>query len=185
MDLKGRGGHPKDIFFLTADAFGLLPPLARLTPEQARDFFLLGYTAKVAGTERGVKEPKATYSPCFGAPFLVHPPAVYADMLVERLQRYGATVWLLNTGWTGGPFGIGRRMPLPYTRAMVHAVQKDLLSDVPFEQEPHFGLWIPKHVPEVPDEVLRPWLTWQDKRAYEARARALRQEFEAQLAKVR
>ncbi len=185
VDLKGRGGHPKDIFFLTADAFGLLPPLARLTPEQARDFFLLGYTAKVAGTERGVKEPKATYSPCFGAPFLVHPPAVYADMLVERLQRYGATVWLLNTGWTGGPFGIGRRMPLPYTRAMVHAVQKDLLSDVPFEQEPHFGLWIPKHVPEVPDEVLRPWLTWQDKRAYEARARALRQEFEAQLAKVR
>ncbi len=177
---EGRGGHPREIFFLTADAFGVLPPLARLTPEQVRAFFLLGYTAKVAGTERGVREPKATFSPCFGAPFLVHPPEVYADMLVQRLERHGTTVWLLNTGWTGGPYGVGRRMPLPYTRAMVHAVQQGLLDDVPMEQEPYFGLWIPQRVPEVPDEVLRPWMTWPDREAYERQARALRAQFEAQ-----
>ncbi len=183
VEPSGRGGHPRHIFFLTADAFGVLPPLARLTPEQIRDYFLLGYTAKVAGTERGVKEPKATFSPCFGAPFLVHPPSVYADMLVERVTRYKATVWLLNTGWTGGPFGVGHRMPLPYTRAMVHAVQQGLLDDAEFEQEPYFGLWIPKHVPEVPDQVLRPWETWADHQAYEERARSLRATFEAQLKK--
>ena len=183
VEPSGRGGHPRHVFFLTADAFGVLPPLARLTPEQIKHYFLLGYTAKVAGTERGVKEPKATFSPCFGAPFLVHPPEMYADMLVERVQAHGASVWLLNTGWTGGPFGVGRRMPLPYTRAMVHAVQQGLLDDAAFEQEPYFGLWIPREVPGVPSEVLRPWLTWQDKAAYQAKARELRSKFEEQLGK--
>ena len=185
VDLSGRAGHPRAVFFLTADAFGVLPPLARLTDEQIRDYFLLGYTAKLAGTERGVKDPQATFSPCFGAPFLVHPPARYADMLVTFVNRYHASVWLLNTGWTGGPYGVGQRMPLPYTRAMVHAVQQGLLDDVPVEQEPYFGLWIPQQVPGVPAEVLRPWQTWADQDAYARQAHDLKARFDAALAKVR
>ncbi len=185
VDLSGRAGHPRAVFFLTADAFGVLPPLARLTDEQIRDYFLLGYTAKLAGTERGVKDPQATFSPCFGAPFLVHPPARYADMLVTFVNRYHASVWLLNTGWTGGPYGVGQRMPLPYTRAMVHAVQQGLLDDVPVEQEPYFGLWIPQQVPGVPAEVLRPWQTWADQDAYAWQAHDLKARFDAALAKVR
>ena len=185
VDLSGRAGHPRAVFFLTADAFGVLPPLARLTDEQIRDYFLLGYTAKLAGTERGVKDPQATFSPCFGAPFLVHPPARYADMLVTFVNRYHASVWLLNTGWTGGPYGVGQRMPLPYTRAMVHAVQQGLLDDVPVEQEPYFGLWIPQQVPGVPAEVLRPWQTWADQDAYARQAHDLKARFDAALTKVR
>ncbi len=182
---SGRAGHPRTIFFLTADAFGVLPPLAKLTPEQIRDYFLLGYTAKLAGTERGVKDPQATFSPCFGAPFLVHEPKRYAAMLVDFVERYQASVWLLNTGWTGGPYGVGRRMPLPYTRAMVHAVQQGALAQIPLEQEPYFGLWIPQQVPEVPAEVLRPWQTWPDQAAYETQARNLKARFDETLAKVR
>ncbi|NPA26843.1 MAG: phosphoenolpyruvate carboxykinase (ATP) [Chloroflexi bacterium] len=184
-DLEGRGGHPKVVFFLSADAFGVLPPLAKLTPEQIRDYFLLGYTAKLAGTERGVKDPKATFSAAFGAPFLVHPPQRYADMLVDLVQRNGTEVWLLNTGWTGGPYGVGHRFPLPYTRAMVHAVQRGLLREVPMEREPYFGLYIPTHVPGVPDEVLKPWQTWQDQKAYEEKAAYLKKLFEEALAKIK
>ncbi len=185
VEPTGRAGHPRTVFFLAADAFGVLPPLARLTPEQIRDYFLLGYTAKLAGTERGVKDPQATFSPCFGAPFLVHEPKRYAAMLVDFVAKHGASVWLLNTGWTGGPYGVGHRMPLPHTRAMVHAVQGGLLDDAEMEQEPYFGLWIPRAVPGVPAEVLRPWETWADRAAYEEQARALKARFDEVLARVR
>lgn len=178
VDLSGRAGHPRQIFFLTADAFGVMPPLARLDRVQTMYYFLLGYTSKLAGTERGVKEPQPTFSACFGAPFLVHHPARYATMLADFAQRYKTEVWLLNTGWTGGPYGEGQRMPLPYTRAMVHAVQKGELSRVSFEEEPYFNLSIPTEVPGVPAEVLRPWTTWKDLKAYEAKARELRERFE-------
>ncbi len=165
-DPTGVAGHPKVIFFLTADAFGVLPPIARLTPEQAIYYFLLAYTAKVAGTERGIVEPEATFSPCFGAPFMVHSPAVYAEILGRKIRKYGAQVWLVNTGWTGGPFGTGERMKLPYTRSMVHAVLGGSL-DVPFYTDPVFNLRIPSEIPGVPPEVLHPRDTWKDKEAYD------------------
>lgn len=174
-------GHPKHIFFLTADAFGVLPPLAKLTPEQANEYFLLGYTAKVAGTERGVTEPKATFSPCFGAPFMALPPTVYSRMLEEKIRKHEAQVWLLNTGWTGGPFGTGKRMKLPYTRSMVRTVVKDQLDAVAFETEPFFGLSVPTEVPDVPKEVLLPQNTWEDATAYEAQAKALAESFKSHL----
>ncbi len=170
---EGRGGHPRHIFFLTADAFGVIPPIARLTPEQAMFHFLAGYTAKVAGTERGVTEPQATFSACFGAPFLPRHPYVYAEMLGRKIQEHGARVWLVNTGWTGGPYGVGHRMPLKYTRAMIHAALAGRLDDVETVRDPIFGLHIPAHVPNVPDEVLIPRNTWADKGAYDERARAL------------
>ena len=133
---SGRGGHPANIFFLTCDAFGVLPPLARLTPEQAMYHFLSGYTAKVAGTEAGVTEPQATFSTCFAAPFLPLPPTRYAELLRERLERHRAAVWLVNTGWTGGAYGVGRRMPLAHTRALLRAVLAGQLADVPYDGRP-------------------------------------------------
>jgi len=172
-DRSGIAGHPRVIFFLTADAFGVLPPLARLTPEQAVYYFLLGYTAKVAGTERGVKEPQATFSTCFGAPFMVHSPTVYADMLGERVRRHKADVWLVNTGWTGGPYGEGERISLPYTRAMIHAVTQGRMATVDLEEDAIFGLFLPRHVPDVPDDVLRPRKSWRDADAYNQKAREL------------
>ncbi|HUH12578.1 MAG TPA: phosphoenolpyruvate carboxykinase (ATP) [Longimicrobiales bacterium] len=169
----GQGGHPKNVVFLTADAFGVLPPIARLTREQAMYHFLSGYTAKVAGTERGVTEPKATFSACFGAPFLPLPPSVYAKMLGERIVEHNAAVWLVNTGWTGGPHGVGHRMRLKYTRAMVEAALNGALDGVPLREDPVFGLRIPESVPHVPEGVLNPRGTWKDADAYDRQAAEL------------
>ena len=171
--IPGIGGHPGNVVFLTADAYGVLPPISRLTPAQAMYHFLAGYTAKVAGTERGVTEPKATFSACFGAPFLPRHPGVYAEMLGEKLREHGARVWLVNTGWTGGPYGVGSRMKLGYTRAMVRAALAGELDDVDTVEDPVFGLAIPTAVPGVPSEVLRPRATWADAEAYDAQARKL------------
>ncbi len=170
---SGRGGHPRTILFLTCDAFGVLPPLSRLTPEQALYHFLSGYTAKVAGTERGVTEPEATFSTCFAAPFLPLHPTRYAGLLHERLRAHGATVWLVNTGWTGGAYGQGRRMPLPLTRALVRAALEGSLSGVSYFTDPVFGLAVPQACPGVPAEVLRPRDAWPDAAAYDAQARRL------------
>jgi phosphoenolpyruvate carboxykinase (ATP) len=170
---SGRGGHPRHVVLLTADAFGVLPPIARLSPEQAMYYFLSGYTAKVAGTERGVTEPQATFSACFGAVFLVWPAAKYATMLGERLARHGSRVWLVNTGWTGGPYGVGKRMSLSATRAIVRATLAGALDTVPTVTDPVFGLEVPTSVPGVPDSVLQPRDVWPDKAAYDAQARKL------------
>jgi len=170
----GMAGHPSHIVFLTCDAFGVMPPIARLSPAQAMYHFLSGYTAKVAGTERGVTEPKETFSACFGAPFLPLPPHVYAEMLGERIARHGAQCWLVNTGWTGGRFGSGRRMRLSHTRAMVRAALAGRLDRVTTSREPVFGLDVPTHVPGgVPDDLLRPRETWSDPAAYDAMAQKL------------
>jgi phosphoenolpyruvate carboxykinase (ATP) len=166
-------GHPKTIVMLTADAFGVLPPIAKLTPEQAMYHFLSGYTAKVAGTERGVTEPTATFSTCFGAPFMVHHPTVYAKLLGERIEKHGVTCWLVNTGWTGGSYGVGKRMAIAHTRAMVNAALDGSLAGARFTTEPFFGLAIPSAVPDVPAEVLNPRNAWTDKTAYDAQARKL------------
>jgi phosphoenolpyruvate carboxykinase (ATP) len=174
---SGRGGHPKNIVFLTADAFGVLPPIARLTREQAMYYFLSGYTAKVAGTERGVTEPQATFSACFGAVFLVWHPTKYADMLGKLIDKHGSTVWLVNTGWSGGGYGVGKRMKLSYTRAMVRAVLSGELKNAPSETDPFFGLSIPKAVPDVPSDVLNPRNTWSDKGAYDTQAKKLAEMF--------
>lgn len=171
--VAGIGGHPENVLFLTADAFGVLPPVSRLEPAQAMYHFLSGYTAKVAGTERGVTEPKATFSACFGAPFLPRHPTVYARMLGERLKEHGSRVWLVNTGWTGGPYGVGRRMRLTHTRAMVRAVLAGELDGVDTETDPVFGLEIPTEVPDVPPQVLHPRQTWEDPDAYDQQARSL------------
>ena len=169
----GVAGHPKNIIMLTADAYGVLPPISRLTPAQAMYHFMSGYTAKVAGTERGVTEPKATFSACFGAPFLPMHPAVYAKMLGEKIEKHGAAVWLVNTGWTGGPYGVGSRMKIAYTRAMVRAALEGKLADVALVQDPIFGVGVPQEVPDVPKEVLNPKNTWADKAAYDAQAKKL------------
>jgi phosphoenolpyruvate carboxykinase (ATP) len=175
-------GHPRHVFFLSADAFGVLPPLARLAPDQALFYFLLGYTAKVAGTERGVKSPQATFSPCFGAPFMPLQPTQYADMLGRRLRQYGSQVWLVNTGWSGGGYGQGRRMPLKLTRALVRAAMEGALDAAAFETEPAFGLALPRGVPGVPDELLHPAEAWPDREAYAAQAAQLKAEFAKQFA---
>ncbi|HUF29444.1 MAG TPA: phosphoenolpyruvate carboxykinase (ATP) [Gemmatimonadaceae bacterium] len=174
---SGQGGHPKNIIFLTADAFGVLPPIARLTPEQAMYYFLSGYTAKVAGTERGVTEPQATFSACFGAVFLAWHPTKYADMLGEQLRRHNSQVWLVNTGWTGGAFGEGRRMKLSHTRAMVRAALTGELANAAYETDPVFGLSVPTHVESVPDEVLRPRDTWRNPSDYDEQAAKLAEMF--------
>lgn len=173
------GGHPRNIVFLTADAFGVLPPLSKLTPEQAMVYFLNGYTAKVAGTEAGVTEPQATFSTCFGAPFLPLRPKVYAELLGEKIEKHGAQVWLVNTGWTGGPYGVGSRMKLAYTRAMLQAALTGQLEEVEYTVDPVFGLSIPNSCPNVPESVLIPRKTWSDKDAYDAKARELHSMFEA------
>jgi phosphoenolpyruvate carboxykinase (ATP) len=176
-DLAGRGGHPSNVFFLTCDAFGVLPPIARLSPEQVAQFFLSGYTAKVAGTEAGVKEPTTTFSTCFAAPFLPLPPRRYAEMLGERLRKHAAPVWLLNTGWTGGPYGIGKRMSLPLTRALLRAALSGSLTNVACALDPVFGLRVPLEVPGVPAAVLRPRDSWPDPSAYDAAAERLAEMF--------
>ncbi|OYP36041.1 phosphoenolpyruvate carboxykinase (ATP) [Rhodopirellula sp. MGV] len=166
-------GQPTDVIFLTCDAFGVLPPVSRLTPEQAEYHFISGYTAKVAGTEVGVTEPEATFSPCFGGPFLVWHPGKYAELLSERIRRHNANVWLVNTGWSGGAYGVGKRMSLAYTRAIVDAIHRGELKDAPTEREPCFGLNVVTECPNVPSEILLPRNTWKDPSAYDATAKKL------------
>ncbi|MGI8475074.1 MAG: phosphoenolpyruvate carboxykinase (ATP) [Thermomicrobiales bacterium] len=178
----GIGGHPANIVMLTADAFGVLPPVARLTSEQAMYHFLSGYTAKVAGTERGVTEPTATFSACFGAPFLPLPPIKYAHLLGERIGRHRTQVWLVNTGWTGGPYGVGRRMPIAATRAIVHAILDGSLSDSTFVRHPFFGIEQPTSCPGVAAELLDQRTGWADGDAYDAQARRLAGMFVANFA---
>jgi phosphoenolpyruvate carboxykinase (ATP) len=174
---EGYAGHPKNIIMLTADAFGVLPPVAKLTPEQAMYHFLSGYTAKVAGTERGVTEPEATFSTCFGAPFMVLHPGVYADLLGRRMQEHKANCWLVNTGWSGGPYGTGQRMKIAHTRAMVRAILNGSLAEVETKPDPIFGLGIPISSPDVPSDVLIPRNTWADKEAYDRKAKELARRF--------
>ncbi len=169
----GRGGHPRTVIMLTCDAFGVLPPLSRLTPEQAMAHFLLGYTARVAGTEQGVREPQATFSTCFGAPFMPRHPVVYAEILGRRLRDHGSQCWLVNTGWSGGPYGTGHRLSIAHTRALVHAALDGTLDTTPFTTEPAFGLAIPTACPGVPAEILSPRATWADGGAYDAKAAEL------------
>jgi phosphoenolpyruvate carboxykinase (ATP) len=183
VDLGGQAGHPRHIVFLTCDAFGVLPPISRLTEEQAMYHFLSGYTAKVAGTEKGVTEPKVTFSTCFGSPFLPLHPGVYAKMLGERLAHHQARVWLLNTGWTGGPVGVGKRIRLGYTRRMVTSALNGELNDTPTWTDPIFGLAVPRAVPGVPDVVLRPRDSWPNPSDYDAKAAQLADMFVANVEK--
>lgn len=174
----GSVGHnPKNIFFLSADSFGILPPISKLTPGQAAYYFISGYTAKVAGTEEGVKEPQPNFSACFGAPFMPLHPATYAEMLVSKMKAAGVNVWLINTGWTGGPYGTGSRMKLKYTRAMITAALNGELNSVAYKHDPFFGLAVPQSCPNVPIEVLNPKDTWADKEAYDKKAKELAGQF--------
>lgn len=173
----GHAGHPQNIIMLTADAFGVLPPVSRLTPEQAMYHFLSGYTAKVAGTEKGIKEPEAAFSTCFGAPFMVLHPGVYADLLGKKMGQHDAACWLVNTGWSGGPYGVGQRMKISHTRAMIRAILNGQLAAVETKPDPIFGVDVPVSCPEVPAEVLQPRNTWTDKEAYDAQARELARRF--------
>jgi phosphoenolpyruvate carboxykinase (ATP) len=175
---EGRGGHPKNVFFLTADAFGVLPPISKLSTPQASYYFLAGYTSKLAGTEVGLgKEPQATFSMCFGAPFMPLSPGIYADLLGKKIEQHNVNVWLVNTGWTGGPYGIGHRFELPYTRAIITSALEGELEQVPMHQEPFFKLWIPESCTNVPSEVLNPRNTWEDKEAYDRAANELTKRF--------
>ena len=173
----GCAGHPSNLVFLTADAFGVLPPISKLTPEQAMYHFMSGYTAKVAGTERGINEPQATFSACFGAPFMPQHPSVYAELLGKKIAEHKVDAWLVNTGWTGGPYGVGERMKLGYTRAMVHAALDGRLSDSEFVEDPTFGVSVPTTCPDVPAEVLIPKNTWNDPAAYDEQAQKLARMF--------
>jgi phosphoenolpyruvate carboxykinase (ATP) len=170
---EGRAGHPQNIVFLTADAFGVLPPLSRLSPEQTMYQFISGFTAKIPGTEDGVTEPSPTFSTCFGAPFMPRHPGEYARLLARKVEDSGAKVWLVNTGWSGGQYGEGKRMSIKHTRALIDAALSGALEGVPFEREPFFGLEIPTEVPGVPAEVLNPRDAWTDKEAYDRTARKL------------
>src|SRR5207244_3573248 len=178
VEPSGCGGPPRNILFLACDAFGVLPPVAKLTPAQTQYHFLSGYTAKVAGTEAGVTEPQATFSACFASPFLPLPPTRYAQMLLEKLTAHRATVWLVNTGWTGGAYGQGSRIKLAYTRALVRAALTGQLDKMACTPDPIFGVLVPAHCPGVPDSVLNPRTTWQDAKEYEARARHLARLFQ-------
>ncbi|HET6978205.1 MAG TPA: phosphoenolpyruvate carboxykinase [Pyrinomonadaceae bacterium] len=174
---EGHAGNPRNIIMLTADAFGVLPPVARLSPEQAMYHFLSGYTAKVAGTERGITEPQATFSTCFGAPFMVLHPGVYADLLGKQMARHNAACWLVNTGWSGGPYGVGKRMKISYTRAMIRAILNGSLAETETTADPIFGVNVPVSCPDVPSEVLQPRNTWEDKDAYDQQAKDLARRF--------
>ena len=174
----GMGQHPVNVVMLTADAFGVLPPISQLSAEQAMYHFLSGYTARVAGTEKGVTEPQATFSTCFGAPFMPRHPSVYAKMLGERIEKTGAKCWLVNTGWSGGAYGTGKRMKIAHTRAMVRAALDGRLAEAAASPDPNFGVLVPVACPDVPSEVLQPRETWSDKSAYDTTARDLRGRFE-------
>jgi phosphoenolpyruvate carboxykinase (ATP) len=175
--LSGMGDHPRNVVMLTADAFGVLPPIARLTPDAAMYHFLSGYTAKIAGTEKGVTEPKATFSTCFALPFIPLSPGLYARLLGERIAQHGSRVWLVNTGWTGGPYGTGVRMKIGHTRAMINAALSGALDTVAYKVEPAFNLEIPTSCPGVPDEVLDPRATWPSADAYDRQAASLARMF--------
>ena len=174
---SGKGGHPTDIIMLTADAFGILPPIARLTPAQAMFHFLSGYTAKVAGTERGVTEPKAAFSACFGAPFMARHPTVYAKLLGDKIAQHNVRCWLVNTGWSGGPYGVGKRMSIQYTRRLLHAALSGELNDARFVPHPKFKFGVPQEVAGIPTEILDTRNTWADKAAYDAKAAELIERF--------
>jgi len=175
--MSGQAGHPRNVVMLTADAFGVLPPISRLTPEGAMYHFLSGYTAKVAGTEKGVTEPKATFSTCFGAPFLPLAPSRYARMLGEKIARHNARVWLVNTGWSGGPYGVGKRMKIAYTRAMIRAALSGALDAVAYDRDPIFNLDVPTSCPAVPPDVLKPRTTWSSPGEYDLQASKLARMF--------
>lgn len=179
------GKNPKNVFFLTADAFGVLPPISKLTPAQAAYHFISGYTAKVAGTEAGIDEPVPNFSACFGAPFMPLHPTRYAEMLSEKMKANNTNVWLINTGWTGGPYGVGSRMKLKYTRAMVKAAMAGELDDVEYQTHPIFGLHMPTSCPHVPSEVLNPEETWKDKEAYQRKAEELTKHFKKNFEKFK
>ena len=165
-----KGGHPQNVIFLTCDAFGVLPPISRLTPSQAAYRFISGYTAKVAGTEIGITEPVATFSACFGEPFMPMHPGVYADLLSDKMAEHGATAWLINTGWSGGSYGVGSRMKIKYTRAMLNAALDGDLDDVPYTTDARFGFEVPTSCPNVPEEILQPRSTWEDSAAFDSTA---------------
>lgn len=177
------GQNPKNIFFLTADSFGILPPISKLTPGQAAYHFISGYTAKIAGTEEGVKEPQPNFSACFGAPFMPLHPTKYAEMLSAKMKETHVKVWLINTGWTGGSFGTGSRMKLKYTRAMITAALKGQLDAVAYENHEVFGIAIPMSCPEVPSEILNPKSTWENPELYDIKAVELAQKFNANFTK--
>ena len=178
MTLRGTAGHPKNIIMLTCDAFGVLPPVSKLTYEQAMYHFISGYTAKVAGTERGITEPQATFSPCFGGPFMVLHPTVYGKLLGEKIKKHNVDVWLINTGWSGGPYGIGSRIKIQFTRLMIKAVLDGSLKSVQTKKDPIFGVNIPVSCPGIPSEILEPKNTWKDKDAYDKKAKELAGMFE-------
>lgn len=171
------GGHAKNIIFLTCDAFGVLPPIAKLTPGEAMYHFLSGYTAKVAGTEMGIIDPEPTFSACFGAAFLTLHPTVYSSMLAEKMKQFNSNAWLVNTGWSGGKFGTGKRMSLKVTRRIIDAVHEGALKDAEFEKFPHFGFHIPKAIPGVDSTLLNPRNTWADKAGYDDTLKKLAQSF--------
>tara|TARA_Y100001935_G_scaffold238369_1_gene224805 strand:+ start:162278 stop:163933 length:1656 start_codon:yes stop_codon:yes gene_type:complete len=173
----GKGNHPENIIFLTCDAFGVLPPISKLTPEQAMYHFISGYTAKVAGTERGVTEPQATFSACFGSPFMPLHPTVYAELLAEKIRKHGSKVWLVNTGWTGGPTGVGSRMKLKYTRQMLTEAIDGKLDKVEYVKDPIFGFEVPISIKDVPSKLLIPRYTWEDALEYDKKANQLAQMF--------
>jgi len=173
-----KAGHPKNIIFLTADATGVMPPIARLSVDQALYQFISGYTAKLAGTEAGLgKEPVATFSACFGAPFLVHHPSKYAELLRQKIEEHNVKCWLVNTGWVGGPYGVGKRISIKYTRALLNAALTGKLDKVKYRRDPVFGYEVPTSCPEVPDEVLDPASSWKDRSEHEAKYKQLAQKF--------
>jgi len=175
--MEGKGGIPNTIIFLTADATGVLPPISKLTKEQAMYHFMSGYTSKLAGTERGIVEPTATFSTCFGGPFMLLKPQVYAKLLGEKIEKYNTNVFLVNTGWTGGSYGEGSRMKLKYTRSMVRAAMNGELNNVPYITDPIFNLAIPTECPEVPETILEPSSTWENEDEYYAKANELAENF--------
>ena len=183
--VPSMGGHPKNIFFLTCDAYGVLPPISKLTPGQAMYHFISGYTAKVAGTEAGITEPKTVFSACFGAPFLPLHPGRYAEMLGEKMREHNVRIWLVNTGWSGGAYGTGERMKLKFTRAMITAALRGELDQVDYKEHPVFGVSFPANCPGVPDEVLDPRSTWKDKDAYDKQAEHLARQFNDNFAKYK
>ena len=176
-------GHPSNVIFLTCDAFGVLPPVAKLTPEQAMYYFMSGYTAKVAGTEMGVNEPEATFSPCFGGPFLVWHPAYYARLLADKIRKHNASVWLVNTGWSGGAYGVGSRMPLRFTRSIIDGIHSGALTEAPSMTDATFGFETITDCPGVPHEMMQPQLAWLDKSAYQQTAQSLAEQFRSNFKK--
>ena len=183
--VPGMAGHPKVVILLTADAFGVMPPVAKLTKEKAVEFFLLGYTSKLAGTERGIVEPQATFSTCFGAPFMPRHPQVYAKMLGEKIAKHGSRTYLVNTGWMGGPYGVGKRIDITYTRAIVHSIIEGSIENSSFREDPIFGFLVPEEVKDVPRELLYPRSTWRNGSEFDEQAKKLQSDFEKNISRFR